>query len=247
MKSKINEHIKELRSLLIENDNWSERYATPNTRLTCMKLFNCTVEGYQSMSNEAFALAMIAQNGNSLCFIPKDVWKAVKEEATKMLTLQMVAETFPPLKANKQFSLVVDNDNELPGWQPLALFLAKGYERLKYWVDYNDSSRDNYDLCGYPSADEIDADSEQILDETMPWNPHNWISAESIGIDSSRSSCELEIDIPSLSIKVVGWVEKRVDFSGNIRLGCQDSDNTTVEHIIQDVFQRSTPHISYPA
>jgi hypothetical protein len=205
-----------------------------------MKLFNCHVEEYQSMSNEAFALAMIAQNGNSLCFIPKDVWKAVKEEATKMLTLQMVAGTFPPLKANKQFSLVVDNDNELPGWQPLALFLAKGYERLKYWVDYNDGGRDNYDLCGYPSADEIDADSEQILDDTMPWNPHNWISAESIGIDSSRSSCELEIDIPSLSIKVIGWVEKRVDFSGDITLGRHDSDDITVENLIQYVFQQNT-------
>lgn len=245
MRSKINGHIKELRSLLIENDSWSERYATPNTRLTCMKLFNCTVEGYQSMSNEAFALAMIAQNGNSLCFIPKDVWKAVKEEATKMLTLQMVAGTFPPIKANKQFSLVVDNDNELPGWQPLALFLAKGYERLNYLVDYNDSSRDSYDLCGYSSTGTL-VDSEQILDDTMPWNPHDWISAESMGIDSSRSSCELEIDIPSLSIKVVGWVEKRVDFSGAIPLGCQGSDDITVENVIQDVFQRSTPHISYP-
>ena len=247
MNSKLDGHIAELRTLLTQGDDWSERYANRHTRSVCMKLFNCHVEGFQSMSSEAFALAMISQNGNSLCCVPEDVWQAVKEEATNMLKLQMVAGTFPPPKSQKHFSLVVDEENELPGWQPLVLFLAQGYERMKYWVDYNDGGKENCVLYGYRHGDrEVDA-KELDANNSMSWNPHDWISAESMGIDSSRSFCEIEIDIRSLSMKVLGWVEKRVDFSGSISLGKFGSDDISVESIIQDVFQRSTPHISVTA
>lgn len=241
-------HIDALRSLLMQGDDWSNRYSSRHTRSVCMRLFNCHVEGYESMSNEAFALAMISQNGNSLCCVPEDVWQAVKEEATKMLTLQMVAGTFPPPKPNKQFSLVVNDENELPGWQPLTLLLAKGYERLKYWVDYYEGGRTEHALYGFPVTGirnrRSQLDSEEITDESMPWNPHDWISAESMVIDSGSSSCQLEIDIMSLKMKVEGHVNKPVRFSGSVRLTGTGDGDFAVEDIITDAYNRGVANVS---
>lgn len=230
-------HIDALRSLIVQSDDWTARYSTRHTRFVCMRLFNCHVEDFESMSNEAFALAMIAQNGNSVCFIPEDVWQAVKEEATKILTLQMVAGTFPPPKHEGQFSLVVDDENELPGWQPLALVLAKGYTRLRYWVDYIDGQKE-CDLYGHINRGDV---GDIISDEDFPWNIRDWISAESLTVDARA---ELNIDINNLHMTCSGSVKKNIDFKGNICLGSVDSNEFAVESIIDRISKYPTPIVS---